>query len=281
MIDQLEFYKMSGAGNDFIVGDNRQGSWSAMPLDRLAKGLCRQHLAVGADGLLLIEHSKKAHFRLRVFNADGSESPMCGNGARCAARYALMKVIAGRSMSIEVGSGVITAEILPDFRVRVEVPGAQGAPARVSVRLGGRTLPAYLTDAGVPHLVVFVKDVRSVPVSSLGAALRHAPETGPGGANVDFVTVSPTPPFPMRTFERGVEAETLACGTGATAAAWTLFKLGLSGPDVRMLPASGEELLVEIRDGESPSPGFHLTGGARLVCRGSLPLEAIQEALRC
>lgn len=281
MADQLEFHKMSGAGNDFIVGDNRQGGWSSMPLGRLARGLCRHHLAVGADGLLLIEHSKKAHFKLRIFNSDGSESPMCGNGARCAARYAFMKVIAGRSMSIEVGAGVISAEILPDSRVRVEVPGAQEAPARLAVRLGNRTLPAYLTDAGVPHLVVFVKDVDSVPVSSLGAALRHAPEAGQDGANVDFVTIPPTPPFPMRTFERGVEAETLACGTGATAVAWTLFKLGLSGPDVRLLTASGEELLVEIRDDGSPSPSFHLTGGARLVCRGFLPQEAIQEALRC
>ena len=281
MVDQLEFYKMSGAGNDFIVGDNRQGSWSAFPLDRLARGLCRQHLSLGADGLLIVEHSKKAHFKLRIFNRDGTESPMCGNGARCAARYALMRVIAGRSMSMEVGKSVISAEVLPDARVRVEVPGAQEAPTRLAVKVGDHVIPAYLTSAGVPHLVVFVKDLSAVPVNTLGAALRHAPEAGPDGANVDFISLSSAPPTPMRTFERGVEAETLACGTGATAVAWTLYKLGLSGPEVRLLAASGEELFVEIAEGAGPLPSFTLTGEARLVCRGFLPQEAIQEALRC
>lgn len=279
MIDQLEFFKMSGAGNDFILGDNRHGSWSALPLDHLARSLCRQHLGVGADGLILVETSKKAHIRLRIFNSDGSESPMCGNGARCAARYAFLKVIAGRVMTMEVGPEVIGAEVLGDGRVRVEVPAGGRAPERISLRVQGRTIPAYLTDTGVPHLVVFVKDVEAVPVQALGAALRRAPETGPGGANVDFVAPSPAPPFRMRTFERGVESETLACGTGATAVAWTLRSLGLAGTDVVLLPRSGRELVVSMEQGSGAAPKFQLTGDARQVYRGILSQEALQEVI--
>jgi diaminopimelate epimerase len=284
MAEGLEFYKMSGAGNDFILGDNRQGNWSAYPLDSLAKGLCLQHLSVGADGMILVEHSKKAHLKLQIFNADGSRSPMCGNGVRCAARYALLKVIGGRQMTIEVGPDVLNAEILPGDLVRIDVPGQAEPPQRVDILVNGRPLPAFTTQTGVPHAVIFVKDrqaLEDLPVSRLGAIVRRAPEFGPAGTNVDFVALSPAPPFSIRTYERGVEGETLACGTGVTAAAWVLSHLGRSGDDVRLLTRSGRELLVQLLNRPSPAPQFTLTGEARLVFRATLPLEAIQEALRC
>jgi len=284
MAEGLEFYKMSGAGNDFILGDNRQGSWSAYPLGSLAKGLCLQHLSVGADGMILVEHSKKAHLKLQIFNADGSRSPMCGNGVRCAARYALLKVIAGRQMTIEVGPDVLNAEILQGDFVRIDMPGRAERPHRVDVLVNGRSLPVFITHTGVPHAVVFIKDrqaLDALPVNSLGAILRRAPEFGTAGTNVDFVALSPAPPFSIRTFERGVEGETLACGTGATAAAWVLHHLGRSGAETRLLTRSGKELAVQVLDRPSPAPQFALTGDARLVCRATLSLEAIQEALRC
>jgi diaminopimelate epimerase len=163
----------------------------------------------------------------------------------------------------------------------MEIPGTTEAPRRLDILVQGRTLPAFLTDAGVPHLVVFVKDVDLVPVQSLGAALRHAPEVGPDGANVNFVSPSPAPPFRMRTFERGTESETLACGTGATAVAWTLYKLGLSGLKVDLLTRSLRGLTVELQDSPGPGPRFFLTGEARFVYRGYLSQEAIQEASQC
>ncbi len=278
MIEQIEFFKMSGAGNDFILGDNRQGAWSAFPLDRLSRGLCRRGTSVGADGLILLEGSGKAHFRIRIFNRDGTPADMCGNGARCAARFAFLKVIAGRQMNIEAPAGVFSARVLPDSRVEVEVPGVTEEPVPVSLVVQGRTLTGLLARAGVPHLVVFVRDVESVPVATLGAALRSAPELGPDGANVNFVSTLGGEPFPMRTFERGVEAETLACGTGAVAVAWALHRRGLAGSRVRLGVRSGQELAVEIA---GTPPAFRLMGEARVVFRGVLLQESIEEALKC
>jgi len=280
MAEPLEFFKMSGAGNDFIVGDNRQGQWDAYPAEALARGLCRRGLSIGADGLILLETSNRAHFRLRIHNSDGSDGVMCGNGARCAARVAFIRVIAGRRMTMETGAGVIAAEIFHDGSVRVEIPGRAEPPVRLDLALGGRRVPCYLTESGVPHLVVFVKDVPSVAVQELGAALRHAPELGPDGANVNFVALGPEPIL-MRSFERGVEGETQSCGTGATAVAWVLYRLGQAGTRVRLLPRSGKELLVEIDPTRATSNPFRLTGEARLVFRGFLSEESLQEALAC
>lgn len=281
MMESLDFYKMSGAGNDFILADDRQGAWSAHPLPRLAVGLCRRGMSVGADGLILLENSNRANFRVRIFNSDGSDGVMCGNGARCAARFAFLRVITGRRMTMETGAGVIGGEILPDGRVRVEIPGLPQPPRRLDLQVQGRSLPGYLTHTGVPHLVVFVKDAARVPVASLGAALRHAVELGPQGANVDFVALDAGEPFPMRSFERGVEGETLACGTGAVAVAWVLKCLGRAGDRVRLLPRSGRELTVDILSGQRSGHSFQLTGEAVLVYRGTLSEEAVQEALAC
>ncbi|MGC8762071.1 MAG: diaminopimelate epimerase [Acidobacteriota bacterium] len=279
MAEPLEFYKFSGAGNDFILGDNRQGAWNAAPLPRLARGLCRRGLSVGADGLVLLETSTKAHLRLRLFNPDGSESPFCGNGARCAARYAFLKVAAGRTMSLETGAGVVSARVLPDGRVEVEVPLPPEEPAPVEVSLPRGTVPGLRVLAGVPHLVVFVRDLSALPVASLGAALRSAPEAGPLGANVDFVSLAGGPPYGVRTFERGVEGETLACGTGAVAVASVLWSRRLVSGPVRLLPRSGKELEVAPSGGRSPF--CRLTGEARPVYRGFLAQESLEEALSC
>jgi diaminopimelate epimerase len=276
----LEFFKMSGSGNDFILGDNRQGLWNGPNLSRLAAGLCRRGLSVGADGLILLETSNRASVRLRIFNSDGGESPMCGNGARCAARFAFLKVMAGRRMSLETGAGVLDAAVLPDGRVEVEVPGRTAPPEKLRLAASGRSIPAYLAHTGVPHLVVFVKDPDVVPVQEMGAILRRAPELGPEGANVNFVGPGNEQPVRVRTFERGVEGETLACGTGVTAVAWVLHSLGLVRGTVRLLPRSGKLLEVDVAPQESGHP-FRLRGEARLIYRGTLSQESIEEALAC
>jgi diaminopimelate epimerase len=279
MAEQLEFYKMSGAGNDFILVDNRQGLWSRYPMAQLAVGLCRRGLSVGADGFILVENSNRAQLRLRIFNRDGTQTPMCGNGARCAARYAFLRVMAGKQMTMETPSGVLDAEILSDGRVRIEVPGLAVQPRRVSLAVRGRRISGLFTDTGVPHLVVFVKDVGRVPVQELGRILRTSEELGPDGANVNFVESGHGEPIDIRTFERGVEAETLACGTGATAVAWVLHWLGKTGTRVRLMPRSGKELIVDIDLQAGSGHLFRLTGEARVVCRGFLSEESIQEAL--
>lgn len=280
MANALEFFKMSGSGNDFILGDDRLGQWTRPEIGRLAAGLCRRGLSVGADGLILLSNSNRASVRLRIFNSDGRETPMCGNGARCAARFAFLKVMAGRRLTLETGAGVLAAAILPDGRVEVEVPGRATPPQKLLLSAQGRSVPAYLTHTGVPHAVVFVKDPDAVPVREMGAALRRAPELGPEGANVNFVGADDLGPVRVRTYERGVEAETLACGTGATAVAWVLHSLGRARETVRLLPRSGKVLEVDLAPPGAGHP-FRLRGEARLVYRGTLSEEAIEEAAAC
>ena len=236
----LEFFKMSGAGNDFIVADNRTGIWGSYDLPALARGLCRRNLSVGADGLILVENSKRARFRIRIYNPDGGEAAMCGNGGRCAARFAFLRVIAGRQVTLETAAGVLGAEVLTDGRVRLEIPVRLAAPESVRLELDGRAVSGYLVDTGVPHLVVFVKDIERAPVEALGRRLRSHPGLGGDGANVNFVG----PPradgvVPMRTYERGVEGETLACGTGIVASALVSARAGRVKPPVKVTAAGG------------------------------------------
>ena len=277
----LEFFKMSGAGNDFIVADNRAGAWGAFDLPALARGLCRRRVSVGGDGLILVENSKKARFRMRIFNPDGGETPMCGNGGRCAARFAFLKVIAGRQMTIEATAGVLSAEVLLDGRVRLEMPMKLSTPEPVSLNLDGRAVGGYMVDSGVPHLVVFVRDIDKTPVETLGRRLRSHPDLGAAGANVDFVgPATAEGVIPVRTFERGVEAETLACGTGAAAVGWILHQVGDRPDAVRLGVRSGRVLEVEVHTDRGSAP-VAITGEAALVYQGSLSQEAIEEALRC
>lgn len=281
MSEALEFTKMSGAGNDFILGDDREGAWSAHDLASLARGLCRRALSIGADGLLLVQPSQRADYRLRIVNSDGSESPMCGNGARCAARFAAMLGAIGVRGLFEAGSHVFQAELFEGGTVRVQIPGCATEPRRVDLDAEGGPKPGYLTEAGVPHWVHLVEDLEAVPVQSLGRALRHSRELGPDGANIDFVSPAPQGGFALRTYERGVEGETLACGTGAAAAAWVLYRLGRAGREVPLQVRSGKHLLVEIDEDHPSGHPFRLSGEARWVCSGAIPRESIQEALAC
>ncbi len=236
---------------------------------------------MGSDGFILLCSSNKAHFRIRIFNPDGGETPFCGNGARCAAKFAFMKVIAGHRMTIETQAGVISAEVLPDGGASVEVPGDREEPRRLSIALEGRSIPGLLVHTGVPHFVVIVKDIESIPVQKLGRMMRNAPEFGAEGANIDFVSMVSGEPFPMRTYERGLERESLACGTGATAVAWVLYKLGRADRSVTLGMRSRKELHVAIAAPTSPPPLFRLAGEARVVYRGTLSGSSMEEALRC
>jgi diaminopimelate epimerase len=277
--EALEFYKMSGAGNDFIVADNRGGTWSVLDLPALARGLCRRGLSVGADGLVLVEGSNRARIRVRVFNSNGSEAELCGNGTRCAARFAFIRVIAGKHMTVETAAGVIEAEVLPDTEVRLRMPVRPSEPSPIELQVEGRAVRGYLVHAGVPHLVVFVSSAEGAPVASLGPLLRAHPDLGPSGTNVDFLELRGEGPHAIRTFERGVEAETLACGTGVTAAAWLLCRTFSRPPLQRFIVRSGRVLEVEVASGTGADPTVRLKGEARVIFRGTLTEESLQEAL--
>jgi len=279
--EPLEFYKMTGAGNDFIVGDNRAGTWSVLDLPALARGLCRRGLSVGADGLVLVESSNRARLRVRIFNSDGTEASLCGNGTRCAARFAFLRVIAGKQMTVETAAGVLEAEVLPEGEVRLRMPVRATDPQPVTLTVGAGTVRGYLVQAGVPHLIVFANDAANAPVPTLGPLLRSHADLGPEGANVDFLELrGPAGPHLLRTFERGVEAETLACGTGVTAAAWLLHRTFTRPPLQQFQVRSGAVLEVEITPGSGGDPTVRLRGEARVVYRGTLTEESFQEALR-
>ena len=279
MTDSIEFYKMTGAGNDFILLDCRKPLSLETPPEKLARHLCRRALSIGADGLVLIENSQKANFRARFFNRDGSESPFCGNGARCAARFGFIKVIAGRRMSMETGVGVLSAEVLPGGSVRLYLPEAPSEPVRMSVIVDGRKIPGFSTTVGVPHFVVIVKDIERVPVTGMGRKLRSAQEFGEAGTNVDFVSLEGGEPYPLRSYERGVEGETLSCGSGAAAAAWVLHQ-HIKKDACSMKTRSGETITIAI-DASRAFPRLSISGEARVVYVGSLSLSSVREKLEC
>ncbi len=275
----LEFYKMSGAGNDFILGDNRAPVWDYYRMNLLVPAICARGAGVGADGVILLENSKKARFMIRIFNSDGSEADFCGNGLRCAARYAMLKVIAGKRMTIETPVGVAEAELTGEDEVLVSFQMKAAAPEKIELEIRGKKVTGYLVSAGVPHFIIFVKDAGLVPLPDLAPAIRSHPSLPEGGANVDFLEYS-REPYPFRTFERGVEGETLACGSGAMAVGWLLRKtFGRQGPS-KLLTRSGKTLEVDYEKEKSALVTASLRGEARYIYKASLSDEVIREFLK-
>lgn len=219
----VEFAKMHGAGNDFVVLDNRWYRFSDDELSALAADWCRRRYGVGADGLLaLADTDGDAAYRMRYVNADGSWATMCGNGARCLARFAVRAGMEGPDLAFDTDAGRYYAHVPPgdDAPVRLYVPEA----TRLALNFGlDGSLPdgldaAHFVHTGTEHLVAFVDDLEAVPVERWGRQLRRDAALGGPGANVNFVTVGDGE-LRVRTYEKGVEAETLSCGTGVLAAA--------------------------------------------------------------
>lgn len=240
---RFAFTKMHGAGNDFVVVDHRQPFLSEPP-DALFAKLCDRRRGIGADGVLLLERHERLDFRMRYHNADGGVAEFCGNGARCLARFALSLGLGNAGeVRFATGAGEKRAYSLPDGRIALAFgPVDEGAP--LTLEAAGRTFTARKVGAGVPHLVVPVPAVNAVPFADWAPALRSHPALGPAGANVDFVERLADGRVAMRTWERGVEGETLACGSGAIASAlWALLE-GAGSP-VTVRTAGGDDLVVE------------------------------------
>lgn len=254
----MEFTKLQGSGNDFILIDNRDGKVYET-LERLGiclkefiVKLCEAHTGVGADGLILIEEPEDPSndFRWQFFNADGSEAEMCGNGSRCAVRFCYDLGIVGERVSFETLAGVIKAEVLErGRRVKVQLTPPSGVVEK-TLSLEGEEIRGFFINTGVPHFVVPVEEVEKVDVVKLGRAIRFHREFEPKGTNVNFIQPVSRKRIKIRTYERGVESETLACGTGATAGAIVarLQNLVTEKP-VEVLTKSGELLRIDFDDG--------------------------------
>jgi diaminopimelate epimerase len=277
----IPFAKMSGAGNTFVLIDNRAGAveealeGAGLTLDGFVIRVCSPFHGVGADGLILIEPSAAHDFAWRFFNADGSRADMCGNGARCAARFARRVGAAPDTAEFETGAGVVHAEVSGDtVRVTLTPPGP--VTPDLAFDLGGKRLAGHFIDTGVPHVVIPVPSVADVDVEVLGPEVRHDPRFAPAGTNVDFVAPEPDGRLRVRTYERGVERETLACGTGVSAAALVMARLGNAESPVTVTPLSGEALTVHFgRDGD----GFRdvtIDGPARVLLTGEIDYEALR-----
>ena len=269
----IPFFKMSGSGNDFIIIDNREAVVPEAHLQALIIGACRRKLSVGADGLILIEPSDSVDFRWRFFNADGSLPDMCGNGARCAARFALIHGIADRQMAFETLAGTIEASV-GDDGVKIRMTQPKDLKTGYSLDLDGTTVVVGSVNTGVPHVVTVVNDIEAVDVVAMGRLIRHHRDFAPGGTNANFVALEKDGQIFIRTFERGVEDETLACGTGNVAAALILaHDRGLASP-VTLTTRSGGKLIVHFKTQGDRITDVFLEGDARVIYRGELWEEA-------
>jgi len=263
------FFKMSGSGNDFVVVDARTEPADGLDAPERVQAVCARGTGVGADGVVFLEPSRTASFRIRYLNADGSLAALCGNATLCSARLAVELGAVERSgFSIETDAGVLPARFVDD---RPEIDLEPVSEVRVDdqrVRLAAGESRAGVVLAGVPHVVIRTVDVGAVDVVGRGRPIRRDASFRQG-ANVNFVSAGTNGVWRMRTYERGVEAETLACGTGAVAAAILLNAWGDAGHTVELATRSGQMLRVRLgREGSVWRPS--LAGDARIVYRGVL-----------
>lgn len=269
----IAFHKMSGSGNDFILIDNRDPVVPMEDLPHFVAKVCRRGMSVGADGLILVESSDRADFKWRFFNSDGSVAAMCGNGARCAARFAYLTGIAKARMAFETLAGVIGAQVRGD-QVRIAMSDPRDLVLDDTVELASGVLNLSHVDTGVPHAVIEVADTARVDVDALGRDIRFHPRFAPSGANVNFIAPLGASLWAIRTYERGVEGETLACGTGNVAAALVLSRrYGLTSP-VTLKTHGGSRLQVDFEQADGRFVKVGLEGDARVVYEGRMGPEA-------
>jgi diaminopimelate epimerase len=273
----INFSKMVGSGNDFIMIDNRNNIFD--PTNKtLVKKLCNRTQGIGADGIILIEESKETDFIMRIINADGSEAEMCGNGARCAAYFAYIKQIANKNMRFETLAGIINADIdcdEPENRVKnikVRMPKPHSLKQDIVLNLSnlGET-KIYSINTGVPHAVIFVEDIENIDINKIGSFIRYNEIFAPNGTNVNFASIKNDNEILVRTYERGVEGETLSCGSGSTAAAIiTALRNNLKSP-LLVNTRSGEILKIyfELQNNDEIN-NVYLEGLVELVFEGKI-----------
>jgi len=266
----LRFTKMNGAGNDFVLIDNRLG------VHKFSRGqiafLCDRHRGVGADGVLLVEApAGKSDFRMRYYNSDGGEAEMCGNGARCFTRFVNNITGAFSPLRFETPAGIIEAQTDGEL-VKLAMGSPHDLVLRRTLDIGGVKLSTHSLNTGVPHVVTFVDDIESTPVQHWGAQIRYHPAFQPSGTNANFIKEFEPGKIAIRTYERGVEAETLACGTGVTAAGLIYAALNDATSPVRLLARGGDWLEVGFRRTETGLEDVTLKGPATFVFEGSIEI---------
>jgi diaminopimelate epimerase len=271
----LNITKLSGSGNDFILVDNRRREISDDRMVSLTRALCRRMVSVGADGMIFLEPSDRYDFKWRFFNADGTEAEMCGNGGRCTARFAFLQGIAGYEMTFETLAGPIQAWV-EGSKVKLQLTRPEGIKLDQTIAVGKERVTLDFINTGVPHALVWVEDIDAVDVVRLGHRIRFHEYFKPKGTNVNFIQIKDQEMLWVRTYERGVEGETLACGTGSVAAAAVAFFKNKVRSPVKVRTRGGEILTVYVEG----QPGkriekVYLEVEVRLIFQGEVFEEAI------
>ena len=268
---RIEFAKAQASGNDFVIVDNRENRLGKKLSDfgEFAKFVCRRRYSVGADGLLVLEDSKKAGFKMRIFNPDGSEVTMCGNGIRASAAYAHQKKWCGPSMKIETGAGMLEVAVKEDT-IRLKMTPPKKVKLDQNIGLGKTIVNVHSIDTGVPHAVHFVESIKDYPVKDVGAKVRYHKIFEPEGTNTDFVKAVDRATITVRTYERGVEDETLACGTGVVASAIISHLVNGTIEPVSAVTKSGEILKVYFKKERNNFHDVYLEGKAEIAFEGGV-----------
>ena len=275
-MNRISFTKMHGAGNDFILIDDRAGQFPAHDYMRMATFAARR-TGVGCEGIILLQASATADFKMVFFNPDGTEADLCGNGTRCVAAFAHeIGVSKGKSMTFETRAGIVDAEVLDRNRVRVWLPEPKNRRYGLEVEVDGRIVKGDFIVTGVPHFVVPCESAVSVDVDTLGRALRLSPVFAPEGTNVDFVQWLSPDRAVMRTYERGVEAESGACGTGAAAVAVIGVEVHGKSSPMHIRTGGGFDLVIESDFRHGRVTGIILTGPVKKVYEGVIDFDDIE-----
>lgn len=274
-INDHNFYKLSASGNDFIVILNFEDKFTFEEKTLLAKKLCRSKFSISADGLIFLEkpRNSEASFSWNFFNSDGSEAEMCGNGARCVARLVEELNLFKSPFYFETKAGLIYAEV-KGKRVKVALTSPKDLKLNFVIRTDYGSFTSHFVNTGVPHVVIFWDDIELAPVEKVGFKIRYHEMFKPAGTNVNFVEIKEEKGkryLKIRTYERGVEAETLACGTGAAASAYIAYKLGLVKPPVNVLTRGGEILTLYMDDKEK----LFLEGDTQFIFKGEIKEDAL------
>ncbi len=271
---KINFFKMSGSGNDFVVVDNRRRVINA-GASALAERLCHRQKGIGADGLLLLEHSERAQFRMIYFNSDGSRATMCGNGARCIAWVADRQGISRSKFDFETDAGIVQALVKKEI-VQITMSDPYDYVPERSIQVGDKVVRVACVTMGVPHAVVFVPEAKNLDVARLGRLIRFHKTFSPKGTNVNFVQIVSRYHLIVRTYERGVEGETLACGTGVCASALVAALRGKADSKVRCKTTGGDALEVGFTlfsgNAQHPATQVTLKGPVRLSFSGQVEI---------
>jgi len=276
----LKFWKMNGAGNDFIVINNIEEKIPAEKYGEIARLLCERHMSIGADGMMFVEPSEKADYKMAFYNSDGSMGEMCGNGARCICRYGYEVGLAGEVQTVETTAGIVTGHRIDNRLYKIRLNDPSTIQLEHPMEIDGKTYDCSyveLGNPGIPHIAVAVEGLKDYPTRELfdlGRKMRYH-ESLPKGANINFYEITGEDQVYERTYERGVEDFTYACGTGTGSMVTVLTLQGkVSGSGVRV-GMTGGELIIDVERGEDGKTieNLYLTGPTNIVAKGEVTDE--------